>query len=139
MERYNIKTIALGLALTAGALAGWSQQVKLLNLVIRKYAASLGQECPDGNNPGELYEIYTRAARPPKNIVELETGKMPNELTGVIVSCKAASRGTYKISSLPQLHHKKPGCKPSGFLLFIHSTATIAFPFLEVSPAYSHP
>jgi hypothetical protein len=91
MERYNIKAIALGITLTAGVgTAGCQRTGDVIKSNHQEIAASLRQDCPDDNKP-TLYEVYTRPARPPENIEELITGKIQNELTGLMVSCEPDS------------------------------------------------
>jgi hypothetical protein len=91
VERYNIKAIALGVALTAGAgTAGCERTGDVIKSNHQEIAASLRKDCPEDNKP-TLYEVYTTPARPPKNIEELITGKIQKELTGLMVSCEPDS------------------------------------------------
>ena len=72
MERHNIKAIALGLALTAGALVGCERTTNIKKSSHQEIAASLRQDCPQGNKP-VLYEVYTISTRPEAIILRIDT------------------------------------------------------------------
>jgi hypothetical protein len=91
MERPKIKAIAVGLALTAGVgLGGCEYNTDVKKSNNQEMAGALRNDCPPGSKP-ILYEVYTRAARPPQNIEELITGRTRMELTGLTVSCERDS------------------------------------------------
>jgi hypothetical protein len=90
MERYNIKAIALGLALTAGALVGCERTADIKKSNYQEIADSLRQDCPQGKKP-VLYEVYSISNRPEAMIEEAMIGKRPMDFTGLIVSCERDS------------------------------------------------
>ncbi len=104
MERPKMKAIALGIGLTAGVgLTGCidsnSGEVKKSNH--QEMADLLKQNCPEGKKP-VLYEVYT--ARPSKSKYEImqeaQTGKLPKEMTSLIVSCERDSGTSAKSAYL---------------------------------------